>query len=247
LVTGDSLGLTALIFLAAVLYSSVGHAGASGYLAAMAFMGLTPEAMRPTALALNILVASIATVRYARAGHFEWRTFYPFALGSVPFAFLGGSLQLPSHVYKAMVGAILLLAAVELIRSARNASEGEGRHHAPIIPALLVGAVIGLLSGLTGTGGGIFLSPVMLFAGWAGTRRTSGVSASFILCNSVAGLAGATVTWAALPQGFPLWLVAAALGGLIGTQLGTRLLPVPALRYALAEVLVIAGGKLILT
>lgn len=244
---GDTLGLTALIFLAAALYSSVGHAGASGYLAAMAFMGLAPEAMRPTALALNILVATIATVRYARAGHFEWRTFWPFALAAVPFAFLGGSLQLPSHVYKALVGTILLLAAVELARSAHKACEGEGNGHAPLIPALLVGAAIGLLSGLTGTGGGIFLSPVILFAGWAGTRRTSGVSAAFILCNSVAGLAGATISWAAVPDGLPVWLAAAALGGLIGTQLGSRLLPVPSLHYALSAVLVVAGGKLVLT
>ena len=94
----EPIWLTILIFLAAALYSSVGYAGASGYLAAMAFAGLAPETMRPAALALNILVASIATYRYARAGHFAWRTFYPFALSSVPFAFLGGSLQLPSHV-----------------------------------------------------------------------------------------------------------------------------------------------------
>jgi uncharacterized membrane protein YfcA len=243
----DTLGLTALIFLAAALYSSVGHAGASGYLAAMALVGVAPEAMRPTALALNILVASIATARYARAGHFEWRTFWPFVLGSVPFAFLGGALQLPSHAYKAAVGAILLLAAAEMARSARRAPDGDGNGHAPLVPALAVGAVIGLLSGLTGTGGGIFLSPVMLLAGWAGTRRTSGVSAAFILCNSVAGLAGATVSWAALPEALPLWLVAATLGGLLGTQLGSRVLPVFALRYALAAVLAVAGAKLILT
>ena len=244
---GDTLALTALIFMVAALYSMVGHAGASGYLAAMAFMGLAPEAMRPTALALNILVASIATVRYARAGYFEWRTFWPFAAASVPFAFLGGALQLPSHIYKTLIGAMLLLAAAELARSARMASDAEADAHAPIVPALGVGAVIGLLSGLTGTGGGIFLSPVILFAGWAGTRRTSGVSAAFILCNSVAGLAGATVRWTAVPDALPLWLAAAAFGGLIGTQLGSRLLPVPALRYALAAALAIAGGKLILT
>lgn len=115
------------------------------------------------------------------------------------------------------------------------------------MPALLVGAVIGLLAGLTGTGGGIFLSPVLLFAGWAGTRPTSGISAAFILCNSIAGLAGATFSWAELPNGLLLWLAAAALGGLVGTQLGSRVLPVFAVRYALAAVLVVAGGKLILT
>lgn len=243
---GDTLGLTALIFMAAVLYSAVGHAGASGYLAAMAFMGLAPEAMRPTALALNVLVATIATARYAGAGHFEWRVFWPFALGAVPFAFLGGSMQLPSHAYKAAVGAMLLLAAAELARSARR-PEPAGNGQAPLVPAMLVGAVIGLLSGLTGTGGGIFLSPVMLFAGWSGTRRTSGVSAAFILANSVASLAGAAVSWAALPSALPLWLAAAALGGLIGAQLGSRVLPVFAIRYALAAVLIVAGAKMLLT
>jgi len=244
-VTIESIALTVLIFLAAVLYSSVGHAGASGYLAAMALMGLAPETMRPTALALNILVATIATFRYARAGHFEWRTFYPFVLTSAPLAFLGGSLQLPSPVYRAAVGIILLIAALELVRSARR--EHDSNRHAPIVPALFVGAVIGLLSGLTGTGGGIFLSPVLLFAGWAGTRPTLGISAAFILCNSVAGLAGATFSWAELPDSLPIWLVAAAIGGLLGTQLGGRVLPVYAVRYALAAVLVIAGGKLVLT
>ena len=210
--TGDVAGLAVLIFLAAVLYSSVGHAGASGYLAAMAFVGLAPEVMRPTALALNVLVATIATVRYARAGQFQWRSFYPFVLTSVPAAFIGGSLHLPSHLYKAAVGVLLLIAAAELVRSARKVCECEEGGRVPVTPGLLVGAVIGLLSGLTGTGGGIFLSPVVLFTGWAGTRRASGVSAAFILCNSAAGLAGATAAWAALPNGLPLWLTAAAPG-----------------------------------
>lgn len=226
--TGDEVSLAVLIFLAAALYSSVGHAGGSGYLAAMAFVSLAPETMRPTALALNILVASIATFRYARAGYFDWRIFYPFALTSIPFAFLGGSLQLTSHIYKALVGMILLVAALELFRSARKPPQSGRR--APLIPALLVGAVIGLLSGLTGTGGGIFLSPVMLFAGWAAMHSTSGTAAAFILCNSVAGLAGATSSWAALPADLPLWLAAAALGALVGTQLGSRVLSVFAVR-----------------
>jgi uncharacterized protein len=241
----EALWLAGLIFLAAILYSSVGHAGASGYLAAMAFLGVAAETMRPTALALNVLVASIATYRYGRAGFFEWRSFWPFVATSVPFAFIGGSLELPSEVYRGAVGVILLMAAVELTRSARKRPDGNGR--APLVPALLVGAVIGLLSGLTGTGGGIFLSPVLLLAGWAGTRPTSGISAAFILCNSVAGLAGATFSWAALSPFLPLWLLAAGLGGLIGTQLGRSTLPVHGVRYALALVLVVAGVKLILT
>jgi uncharacterized protein len=240
--------LAALIFLAAVLYSSVGHAGASGYLAAMAIVGLASETMRPTALALNILVATIATIRYARAGQFDWRTFWPFALTSVPAAFLGGMLHLPTTLYRPIVGVILLLAALELVRSARRSAAREvdaSRPEVPIVPALSIGAGIGLLSGLTGTGGGIFLSPVLLFFGWAQTRKTSGVSAAFILLNSIAALAGTTFAVSALPPAIPLWLIAATIGALLGTQLGTRLLPVPALRYALSLVLVVAGSKLI--
>ncbi len=246
----DSLVLMALIFLAATLYSSVGHAGASGYLAAMALVGLTPDAMKPTALALNVLVAIIGSVSYIRAGHFDWRTFYPFAILSIPAAFVGGMIHLPAAVYKPAVGLILLIAAAHLVRSARQAMAAEvGRCSAavPLVPAMGVGAGIGLLSGLTGTGGGIFLSPVLLFTGWSGTRRTSGVSAAFILVNSLAGLAGTTITLTALPVGLPLWIVAALIGGLIGTQLGSRWLPVTTLRYLLAAVLVIAGLKLILT
>jgi hypothetical protein len=241
--------LAALILLAATLYSSVGHAGASGYLAAMAVVGLAPETMRPTALALNILVATIATARYARAGLFDWRTLWPFALASVPAAFLGGTLHLPTSLYRPLVGVILLLAALELARSARRSETGEedaSRSDVPVAPALCIGAGIGLLSGLTGTGGGIFLSPVLLFLGWARTRKTSGVSAAFILLNSVAALAGTTFAVSALPPAVPLWLLAATVGALVGTQLGTRLLPVPALRYALSLVLVVAGAKLIL-
>ena len=241
--------LAALILLAATLYSSVGHAGASGYLGAMAVVGLAPETMRPTALALNILVATIATARYARAGLFDWRTLWPFALASVPAAFLGGTLHLPTSLYRPLVGVILLLAALELARSARRSETGEedaSRSDVPVAPALCIGAGIGLLSGLTGTGGGIFLSPVLLFLGWARTRKTSGVSAAFILLNSVAALAGTTFAVSALPPAVPLWLLAATVGALVGTQLGTRLLPVPALRYALSLVLVVAGAKLIL-
>ena len=241
--------LAAFVFLAAALYSSVGHAGASGYLAAMAIVGLAPETMRPTALALNILVATIATVRYARAGQFDWRTLWPFALASVPAAFLGGVLHLPTTLYRPLVGVILLLAALELVRSARRSAAREAdapQPDVPVVPALLIGAGTGLLSGLTGTGGGIFLSPVLLFLGWAQTRKTSGVSAAFILFNSIAALAGTTFALSALPPAIPLWLLAATVGALLGTQLGTRLLPIPALRYALSMVLVIAGGKLIL-
>jgi uncharacterized membrane protein YfcA len=246
----ETIELTVLIFAAAVLYSSVGHAGASGYLAAMAIVGLNPEAMRPTALALNILVSIITTLRFVRAGHFKWHTFYPFALTSIPFAFLGGALHLPSWMYKPIVGVILLLAAVQLVRSAYRAAGADAQTEArtvPVVPALGSGAGIGLLSGLTGTGGGIFLSPVLLFMGWAETRRTSGLAAAFILVNSIAGLAGSTFSIAAFPAAMPIWLATAGVGAIVGTRFGSKLLPIPTLRYLLAAVLVIAGLKLIFT
>ena len=149
------------------------------------------------------------------------------------------------------MGFILLAAAAELGRSARKvavAEAGEGRSSRVLLaPDVIVGGAIGLLSGLTGTGGGIFLSSVLLFTGWARTRRTSRVSAVFIPVNSIAGLAGTTITLAALPIGLPVWIVAVLVGGVIGTQLGSRGLSVAVLRYLLAAVLVIAGSKLILT
>lgn len=237
--------LTPLIFAVAALYSSVGHGGASGYLAAMALAGLPPAAMKPASLALNILVSGIGTLRFAREKLVDWRTLTPFVITSIPCAYLGGTIELPPKLYKYIVGVMLLAAAFELARSARKVHDDPTP--VPFALALGIGALIGLLAGLTGTGGGIFLSPVLLFAGWTGTRLTSGVAAAFILANSVSGLAGATFTWAALPEALPVWLIAAAAGGLLGTHLGARVLPLYAVRYALSAVLVIAGAKLILT
>jgi uncharacterized protein len=241
--------LTVLIFAAAVLYSSVGHAGASGYLAAMALVGVAPGVMKPTALALNILVATIATVRFYRAGYFYWSAFWPFVVGSVPLAFVGGAITLPGYIYKPAVGLVLLYSALRLVWSTVKGPDqpADKGIDIPTLPAVASGGVIGLLSGLTGTGGGIFLSPFMLFTGWAGTRPTSGVSAAFILANSVAGLAGNVASMQNLPGALPVWAVAAGAGALIGTQLGTRHLANKSIRRALAAVLIVAGLKLMLT
>lgn len=243
--------LAGLFFAAAVLYSAVGHAGASGYLAAMALVGMAPASMKPTALVLNVLVASITTFRFCRAGHFSWRVFLPFALGAVPFAFVGGALVIPGRAYKVAVGVILLVAAVQMFRSSRRVRTADEQAVAPLpplLPAVLCGAAIGLLSGLTGTGGGIFLSPLLLALHWASTKTTAAVSAAFILANSLAGLAGNTASVNALPEtsSLCLWLVAVGIGGLLGSQLGSRRLGVPVLRQLLAVVLVIASVKLML-
>lgn len=240
----DSLILAILIFAAALLYSSVGHAGASGYLAAMALFGVAPGVMKPAALLLNIFVALIATWRFSRAGYFSWPLFWPFAASAVPFAFLGGALTLPSQLYKPIVGVVLLFAAYRLFRD----SSATGTKTRPVsLPiALASGSGIGLLSGLTGVGGGIFLSPLLLFMRWADVRHTSGVAAPFILANSIAGLLGHLTSVKYIPAPIVWWIPAAVLGGLIGAELGSRRLASPVLRRLLAVVLGIAGGKLIL-
>lgn len=237
------------MFAVALLYSTVGHAGASGYLAAMALFGSPPAVMRPTALTLNIIVATIGTIRFHRAGFFSWRTFWPFALASVPASFLGGWLALPASFYKAMVGVVLLYSAGRLFFSARRADIQESTL-VPIWLALLLGSGIGLLSGLTGVGGGIFLSPLLLMMGWAKTKETSAVSVTFILVNSISGLLGhGLVNHVAaintLPQTAFVWAPAVLVGGLIGTELGTRRLPISGIRRWLALVLVLAGLKLL--
>jgi uncharacterized protein len=239
--------LAALICAAALLYSSVGHAGASGYLAAMALLGVAPAVMKPTALTLNILVATIATVKFYRAGCFSWRLLWPFAVASIPFAFVGGYVTLSGHWYKTLVGVILLFAAYRLFRVAHKATEQMEVKRIPLWAALLSGAIIGLLSGLTGTGGGIFLSPLLLFMGWAETRQSSGLSAAFILVNSIAGLLGNVASVGALSGSIFILAPVAMVGGFIGAEYGSKRIAGANLRRLLAVVLVIAGLKLIFT
>jgi uncharacterized membrane protein YfcA len=240
----STITLGALFLVAALLYSSVGHAGASGYLAAMALMGVEPAVMKPTSLALNILVSTITTIQFARAGHFRWRLFWPFAVTSIPFAFIGGRIGLPGEWYKGLVGVVLLFSAWRLLVATRSTADGEVRP--PRLPlALGVGAGLGLLSGLTGTGGGIFLSPLFLLCRWADARKTSAVSAAFILVNSISGISGLISKAGTLPPAVPLWAASVIVGGLIGSYLGARRLQTRTLRRLLAVVLLIAGGKLV--
>jgi len=238
----------AALFAVAVLYSSVGHAGASGYLAVMALAGMAPDAMKPTALILNLVVATVGTIQFARAGHFAWRTFWPFALGSVPAAYVGGALKLPIGSYRAIVGVVLLLSAVRLLATIR--ARDAGREVAvdagapPLVGALPIGVGLGFLSGLTGVGGGIFLSPVLLLLGWASAKRTAAVSVAFILVNSAAGLLGHLASLERVPPEVALWAPTVLVGGAIGSTLGSRVLPGRAIRVLLAIVLVTAGLKL---
>jgi uncharacterized membrane protein YfcA len=237
-------------FVLAGLYTSVGHAGASGYLAAMALLAIAPETMRPTALALNILVAAFTFYRFASAGYFSWRALWPFLLGSVPLAALGGSLRLSTGVYYVLAGVALALSSVVLAWRAYGRPRAESPTdlaNIPIAPAVGCGAVIGLLSGLTGTGGGIFLSPVVLLAGWAGPRHTGGITAPFILANSAIALVAGTATWAALPPELPWLALAVLLGAATGTWLALNRLSTRWLLALMALVLAIASAKLVLT
>lgn len=237
--------LPILIFACALLYSTVGHAGASGYLAAMGLLEVAPAVMKPAALTLNVLVATIGTIRFARAGCFSWGVFWPFAAVSAPLAFVGGGLTLPDPVYKRVVGLVLVFAAYRLFRQAAAHKAIEIRS-IPLPAALGTGGAIGLLSGLTGVGGGIFLSPLLLLMRWADPRRTAGVSAAFILVNSIAGILGGGESIGRLPAGFAWWAAAAVAGGVIGSHIGSRKLAGTAMRRMLALVLMVAAIKMIL-
>lgn len=242
--TPEDLLLAALFFAAALLYSSVGHAGASAYLAAMVLVGVPVAVMRPTALVLNLFVASIVTVRFAIAGHLPWRSLVPLAIGSVPAAFLGGIIDLPGEIYRPLVAAVLLVGAWRLATVPPPVDDAD-RLGVPWLPGILSGAAIGLLAGLTGTGGGIFLTPLLVLAGWTGTRDAAGLSGSFILVNSIAGLAGLLSGGLSLPPALPVWIGAVAAGGLIGSWLGAARYSIVNLRRALAFVLVLAAAKLV--
>lgn len=238
------IALAALIFVVALLYSTVGHAGASGYLAAMALFSISPLIMKPTALVLNILVALIGTISFYRAGFFSWPTFWPFVITSIPASFIGGALTLPVPIYKSIVGVVLVYSAARLFFSAGRGDQQE-TSRIPLLAALAIGAVIGLISGLTGVGGGIFLSPVLLLLHWAKTKETSGVAVVFILVNSISGLLGHISSLALVPREIIYFAPAAVAGGWIGTLLGTRVLPVAGIRRWLSVVLVLAGAKLL--
>jgi uncharacterized protein len=236
--------LAAGVLVVALLYASVGHAGASGYIAVMSLLGLAPTFIKPAALALNVLVAAIAFTQFARAGHFRWPLFWPFALLAPPMAFLGGWLQLPAVAFQILIGLVLLYSAAYLFFKPQPAAEVRPP---PRALALAVGAVLGLLSGLTGTGGGIFLTPLLLLAGWAAPKNAAAVSALFILVNSAAGLAGHVGGGGTVPAAVAPLMVAAAVGGFVGATLGSRHFEPVLIRRLLALVLVVAGLKLLLT
>jgi uncharacterized membrane protein YfcA len=238
--------LTVLILAVSLLYASVGQAGGSGYLAAMALLGFAPAVMKPTALVLNVLVALISTVKFWRAGHIRWIMFWPFAVTSVPAAFIGGMVSPSVALYETIVGVVLLYTAYRLLRVTPG-TLSVGVKPPQLWVALIVGIGIGLLSGFTGIGGGIVFGPFLLAMRWAETRETLGMSAALNLSNSAAGLCGHLSSTTVLPSALPLWAVAAMVGGWVGADYGSRRFSQLTLQRLLAVVLIIAGFKLILT
>jgi uncharacterized membrane protein YfcA len=233
-----------LIGLIALLYSSVGHAGASGYIAVLALCGVATELLKPTALSLNLVVATVATIIFARAGWLRWRLLAPFLIASIPAAFLGGMLHLPVAAYKLAMALALAYAAWRLWQARQTAVADETVRPPSWPVALAIGAAIGLTSGLIGVGGGIFLSPLLMLMGWSGPRTTAAASAAFILANSAAGLAGHGLAAGGLPAEAPLWAACALAGGLAGSWLGAVRLPALLLRRLLAGALATAALKL---
>jgi len=233
-----------LLLVVALLYSSVGHGGASGYIALMTIWGIEVATVRSTALVLNGFVSLIAFIQYYRQGHFKWSLTFPFLITSVPFAFLGAMIAIDSALYKKILGVILIISVIRLLVSFHQ-KEGPLREM-NLWLAMLAGATIGFLSGMIGIGGGIILSPLILLAGWAGIKNTSATSALFILINSIAGLAG---VWMKDQFSFSsqtvIWVGVAIAGALAGAYWGSRLAAVKQMRYILALVLAIASYKLV--
>jgi uncharacterized membrane protein YfcA len=236
-----------LIFFGAILYSSVGHGGASSYIAIMSLMGTPINSIKPIGLILNIIVSSIASYRYIKNKLFNLKIFVPVILGSVPAAFLGGYLHLPSEVYRVLVGIILIFAGLQFLFDIFKYFMKKTDQPINFSFGVFAGVVIGFLSGLTGTGGGIFLSPLIVFLGWTNVKGASGTAAAFILFNSISGLLGNITSVSLIPNTIFLYSFAVIGGVLIGTQLGIKILNEHHMKNVLGVVLIVAGFKFIIT
>jgi len=233
-----------VLFLVAALYASVGHGGASGYLALMALFGMSTLMMKSSALTLNLFVSAISFYAYYRQGYFKLKILWPFIMGSIPLAFIGARLHIDPTVYKVILGIFLTIAVARMVLQPK--AKPEAVIPFQFLPAIAIGAFLGLFSGMIGIGGGIILSPVLLLLGWANVKETAAVSAIFIFLNSTAGLAGLYTTGIHINPEIVFWIGAALSGGLIGAHLGSAKLSLTGLRYLLAIVLLLASFKLIM-
>jgi len=230
-----------LLFLGAILYTSVGHAGASAYIAIMTIFDLPPVVIKPTALTLNIFVSTYASFRYIKSKLFHRELFLFLVAGSIPAAFIGGHINLPGDIYRPIIGVLLLFSAARFfLQSMQNEKRIVSINKAL---ALAIGVSIGFLSGITGTGGGIFLSPIIIWLGWVSVKQASGTVAAFIFVNSIAGLLGNFSSVASLRQELPIFVVAAIVGAFIGTRFGIARFSSTAVKRALGCVLLIAAAK----
>ena len=232
------------IGLVAILYSSVGHGGASGYLAVMVIYGLAPIEMRSSALILNLIVAGTAFLSYYLARHVKLKKLFPFLLGSVPAAFLGALIETGTPLYKILLSAVLIIAVIRLLLSIRN--NHYDIREIPFLQALLAGIGIGFISGIIGIGGGILLSPLLILMRWASIKETACLSAAFIFINSASGLVGITITGLQVSSVMTICILVAFIGGLIGSTMGSRVFPVALVKYTLMMVLLVASFKLFL-
>ena len=234
-----------LLFLVAFLYSSVGHGGASGYLALMALFSITPDVMKPTALLLNLFVSFTSFIQFYRGKHFTWKIFLPFAITSVPMAYVGGLISVDDNVYKKILGILLLIPIIRFLFFANIKVEDTKK--ANTVLSLLIGAAIGFLSGLIGIGGGIILSPVLLLLRWANMKQTAAISALFIFVNSLSGLAGQLQKGISFSPDMFAYVAIAFIGGLCGAYFGSLKFKQNILQYLLALVLIVASYKLLFT
>lgn len=233
----------AILFGVAILYSSVGHGGASGYLALMALFGISTVVMRPSALVLNLFVSAISFYSFYRNNHFKFSLLWPFIVTSVPFSFWGGTISIEPKIYKVILGIFLFIAILRMFASPKKTKEHLKQINRPI--AAGIGIFLGFLSGLIGIGGGIILSPILLLLGWANMKQTAAVSAAFIFVNSSAGLSGMLLQEASFDPGIAYMVLASVAGGLIGSNLGSFRFSNTHLQYALGVVLFFASIKLI--
>ena len=234
-----------LLFLVAFLYSSVGHGGASGYLALMALFSITPEVMKPTALLLNLFVSLTSFIQFYRGGHFKWKIFLPFAIASVPLAYAGGLISIEADIYKKILGILLLIPIIRFVFFANIKVEEIKKSNVAL--SLIIGAAIGFLSGLIGIGGGIILSPLLLLLKWSDLKQTAAISALFIFVNSLSGLAGQLQKGISFSVDMYAYVAVAFIGGLCGAYFGSLKFKQNILQYLLALVLIVASYKLLFT